>query len=209
MWHQRLANRVIVNWGKAHHPVDSAHALEVIFGQVTQTNVLQEIFLPSLDAPIDTNRHVPLLTDHAAEASLFVACSNVRKGIPQIIELASVKKLLGHVVLEPKHLGDLHLNGHLATDIAEQVVVGSIDLRGFLDWTVIQPQDHVAVRIEVWARYRDRLVGIIGENRQGAGGIKPDTSDRVRVDIVLANSALNGDTDAMPDVGGRLFLEAR
>ena len=150
-----------------------------------------------------------MLTDHAAEASLFVARSNVRQGIPQIIELASVKELLGHVVFEPKNLGDLHLNGHLTADIAEQVVVGSIDLGGFLNRTVIQPQDHVAVRIEVRARYRDRLVGIIGENRQGAGGIKPDTSDRVRVDIVLANNALNGDTNAMPDIGGRLLLEAR
>lgn len=87
-------------------------------------------------------------------------------------------------------------------------MVGSIDLRGFLNRTVIQPQDHVAVRIEIGARYRDRLVGIIGENRQGAGGIKPDTSDCVRVDIVLVNSTLNGDTDATPDIGGRLFLEA-
>lgn len=150
-----------------------------------------------------------MLTDYAAEASLFVARSNVRKGIRQIIELAFVKELLGHVVFEPKNLRDLHLNGHLAADIAEQVVVGSIDLHGLLDRTVIQPQDHVAVRIEVRARYRDRLVGIVGENRQGAGGIKPDTSDGVRVDIVLANSALNGDTNAMPDIGGRLFLEAR
>lgn len=150
-----------------------------------------------------------MLADHAAETSLFVARSNVRKGIPQIIELAFVKELLGHVVLEPQNLWDLHLNGHLSADIAEQVVVGSIDLRSFLNWTVIQPQDHVTVRVEVRARYRDRLVGIIGENRQGAGGVKPDTSNRVRVDIVLANSPLNGDTDAMPDIGGRLFLEAR
>lgn len=150
-----------------------------------------------------------MLADHTAETSLFISRSNVRKGIRQIIELAFVKELLGHVILEPKNLRDLHLNRHLSADITEQVVVGSIDLCGFLDWTVIEPQDHVAVRIEVRTRYRDRLVGVIGENRQGAGGIKPDTSNRVRVNIVLADSALNGDTNAMPDVRGRLFLEAR
>lgn len=165
--------------------------------------------MPSLDAPIDTNGYVSLLADHTAETPLFVARGNVRKGIRQIIELAFVKKLLGHVVLKPKNFWDLHLNGHLSANIAQQVVIGRIDLRGFLNWTVIQPQDHVAVRVEVRARYRNRLVSIIGENRQGAGGVKPDTSDRVRVDIVLANSALNGDTNAMPDIGGRLFLEAR
>lgn len=88
-------------------------------------------------------------------------------------------------------------------------MVGSIDLRGFLNWAMIQPQDHVAVRVEIGARYRDRLVGIIGENRQGAGSVKPDTPNRVRIDIVLANNALNSDTNATPDIRGRLFLEAR
>jgi hypothetical protein len=67
------------------------------------------------------------------------------KSVAQIVELAAVKQFLRHVVLQPQHLGYLHLDGHLAADVAEKVVVGSIDLLCLLHRSVVKPQDYVAV----------------------------------------------------------------
>lgn len=193
---------------QAHHPVDSAHALEVILCQISESNILQEILLPSLHTAINTDRDIPLLADHTAEAALFVAGCNVCQSIRQIVELALVKHLLGHMVLEPQDLGDLHLNGHLATDIAQQVVVGRVNLRGLLNRAVIQPENDIAVRVKARPRYRDRLVRVGVEDRQGARGVESNAADGVRVDIVLADGALYRGADAPPNVGRGLFLEA-
>lgn len=63
---------------------------------------------------------------------------------------------------------------------------------------MIQPQDYIAVRVKVWARDRDWLVGLVGEDRQGAGGIKPNAPNCVWVDIVLADGALHRNTNTTP-----------
>lgn len=126
--------------------------------------------------------------------------------IRQIVKLALIKKFLGHVVLQPQDLGDLHLNGHLPANIAEEVVVSGIDQVGFLDGTVIQPQNDIAVSVEVGAGHGDGLVGVGREYGQGAGGIEANTPHEFGVDVVLADGTLDGDADTTPDIGGRLFL---
>lgn len=61
------------------------------------------------------------------------------ESVAQIVELAAVEQLLRHIVLQPQHLRYLHLDGHLAADVAEKVVVGSIDLLGLLHRAVVKP----------------------------------------------------------------------
>lgn len=85
--------------GKSHLAMNATHALEVVFGQITQTNGLEEVLLPALLAPINTNGNVALLADGTAKAACLVAGSYMGQGISKIIEFAAVEKLLGHIVL--------------------------------------------------------------------------------------------------------------
>lgn len=174
---------------KANHPVYTTHALEVIFAQFLQTNLLQEIVLPALNAAIYTNGHEALLADNTAEAASLVARGHVSQGVSQVVELALVEKLLRHVVLEPKDLGDFHLDGHLATNIAEEVVVGVVNLDCLVDWTVVQPQNDVAVVavavVEVGASDAHRLVRLRVEDGERAGGIEADAANGGGIDIML------------------------
>jgi hypothetical protein len=62
---------------KAHHPVDAAHALEVILDQVAETDLIVKVLLPALDAAVDTNRHVTLLTNNTAVTAGFVSGGQV------------------------------------------------------------------------------------------------------------------------------------
>lgn len=193
-----------------YHPVDTAHALEVVLAQVLQANFLEEILLPALDTTIDTHWDVALLADHRAEAASVVASGQVGESIGQVVELALLKELRRHVVLQPQDLGHFHLNAHLSTDVAEQVVVGGVDLLGLLDWPVVEPEDDIAVVavcvIELWACDRDGLVGVLAEDCEGAGGIEANAADGVWVDVVLGQGTLDSCTDASPDICGRLFL---
>jgi len=95
-----------------------------------------------------------LLADDTAVASSVTSGRQMCKSVAQIIELAAVKQLLRHVILQPQHLRYFHLDGHLAADVAEKVVVGSIDLLGLLHRAVVQPQDYVAIIpvsvVEMW-----------------------------------------------------------
>ena len=71
-----------------------------------------------------------------------------------------------HVVLKPEHLGDLHLDTHLATDISQQVVASSVNLVRLCHWTMVEPQDNiavVAVVLELGSRNWDRLVGVVSK----------------------------------------------
>lgn len=115
----RLGEWVEISKEKAHHPIDSSHPFEIIFHQILQPNFLQEVFLPALDTSIYTNRDEALLTDHTAETPLLVPSCDMGQGIGQIIEFTLVEELLGHVVLQPKNLGDFHLDGHLSPDVAQ------------------------------------------------------------------------------------------
>lgn len=62
------------------------------------------------------------------------------------------------MILQPQHLGDLHLNGHFAAHVAEQVVLSGIHHFGFLHRTVVQPKDDIAVRVKVGACYGNWLI---------------------------------------------------
>lgn len=156
--------------------------------------------MPAFDTAINTNRDIALLADHTAEASLLIACGQVSESIGKIVELALFKHVLWHVILEPESLWDLHLDGHLTTDITQQVMLGGIDLCRFLDGAMIEPQNDIAVTVEIRAGNRDRLVCILGEDGQGASSIKSDTLDRMGIDVVLAERSLDGYTDTAPDI---------
>lgn len=152
---------------QAHHPVDAAKALEVVLHKILEADLLEEVFLPALDATIYAHRHVALLAHHRAETPLFVACGKMLQGIRQVIKFASIKELFRHVVLEPEHLGDFHLNAHGPTNITEQVMVGGIDLLGFFDRAVVQPQNHVVVIprfIKARSSYGHGFVGVMGKD---------------------------------------------
>jgi len=193
---------------ETYHPIDPSQALEVVLGQLAEADLAEEILLPAFDAAVDADGDIPLLADDAAEAALLVARGDVGEGVGQVVELAAVEELRGHVVLEPQDLGDLHLDGHLAADVAQQAVAGGIDAVGLGDGAVVQPEDDVAVRVEGGRGDGDGLVGVAGEDGQRAGRVEADAADVRGVDVVLAEGALHGDADAAPDVGGRLFLSS-
>ena len=195
---------------RLYHPVYASHALEVVFGQVLQTNLFQKVILPALDTAIDTDRDKTLLAHDTAVAAGFAASGNVGESIRQIVKLAAVEQLLWHVVLEPQDFWDLHLNAHLTANVAEEVVVGGINLLRLLFGTVIEPEDDIAVIailiVEFGAGDRDRLVGVIGEDCERASSVEANAANRRLVDVVLVQSALDRLADAVPDVCGRLFL---
>lgn len=85
-------------------------------------------------------------------------------------------------------------------------MVSRVDQVGLLDGTVIQPQNDIAVSVEVGTGYGDGLVGVGREYSQGACGIEANAPHEFRVDVVLADGTLNGDADTTPDIGSRLFL---
>ena len=151
-----------------------------------------------------------MLANHAAEAALFIARCHVGESVCQVIELASGELFRRHVVLQPQHLGDLHFNGHLPTHISQQIVLGSVDLVRLFDRAMIQPQDNVPIFTipvaEVRAGHRLRLVGILGEDSQGAGGIKGNASNGCGIDVVLVHGGVDRTADAAPHVASRLFL---
>ena len=93
---------------QAYDSVDTSHADEVVLTQILQSDLLQKVFLPAFDAAVNTNRHVALLADYAAEAPLLVSGSHMGQGICQVVELAPLEQFWVHVILEPEHLGYFH-----------------------------------------------------------------------------------------------------
>jgi hypothetical protein len=194
---------------KAHHPVDTAHLLEVILGKVTETNVMVEVFLPTLDAAVDANRDVALLANNTAVAASLVASSQVSESICKIVELGTLKHLWGHMVLEPEDFGHLHLDAHLSTNVLEELVVGVVDLFGLFDRSVVEPQDDIAVVAiicEVRSGDRKGLVSVVSEDGKRAGGVEANALDAGGVDGGLADNATDTFADALPDICGGLFL---
>jgi len=198
------------NMKKAHHPVDTTHLLEVVLGKIVKANLMVEVFLPTLDATIDTHWDEALLADNTAVATGLVASSQVGESISKIIELGTCEQLRRHVVLEPEHLWHLHLNAHFSTNIFEKLVLSVVDLLALFDRSVIEPQDDVAVIAiicEVWAGDGERLVGVVGEDGKRAGSIKANALDARGVDCGLADNAADTFADALPDICGGLFLD--
>lgn len=164
-----------------HFPVYPAHALEVVGAQILQADGGEEVLLPALDAAVDAPGHEALLADDAAEAAGLAAGGHVGQGVCQVVELALVEELLGHVVLEPEGLWDLHLDGHLAADVTQHVVARGVDLLGLLLGPVVKPEDDVAVLAvlvgEVRPCHAHGLVRLPVEDGERAGGIEADAAD--------------------------------
>lgn len=189
---------------KAHHPVNTTHTLEIVLNKVFEPNRRQEVILPALNAAVNADRNVSLLADGAAEAPCLVASSHVRERISEIVELAAVKELLGHVVLEPQDLGNFHLDAHGAANVLQQIVLRGVDLLRLLDGTVVQPENDIAVVtigiVEIGAGYGDGLVGVVAEDGEGAGGVETDALDDLRVDLGLDENLLHAVADASPNI---------
>lgn len=88
-------------------------------------------------------------------------------------------------------------------------MVRSIDSFGFVHWAMIEPEDHIAVRVEVGTRHGYRFVRNVRKNRQRACRIEPNAPHGLWINVVLADCALNSYTDASPDIVRRLFLDDR
>lgn len=193
-----------------YHPVDTTHALKVVLAEILETNLLQKVLLPSLDGSIDTDRDITLLANNRAEAAGFGASGHVGKSISQVVELATVEQLLWHVILQPQDLWNFHLDRHLSTDVSEKVVVRSVDLVCFFLWSVVKPENDIAVIaigvVEFWASDGDWLVGVVGEDCERASSVESNTTDGGLVNVVLLHGTLHGVANASPDVGGRLLL---
>ncbi len=56
---------------------------------------------------------------------------------------------------------------------------------------MIQPEDNVAVVVEVGTCDRNGLICVLGEDGEGAGGIECHAPDSGRVDVVLIKDTLD------------------
>lgn len=195
---------------RKYHPVDTTNTTEVVLGEIIQTDGAQEIVLPSLDTAINADRDEALLADDTAEATSLGASCDVGKGISQVVELATVEQLLGHVVLQPQDLGHLHLDTHLAANIAEKIVVSGIDLLRLFHRTVVKPENDVAVIavsiVKLGTSHGDGLVGVLGKDSQRAGGVEANAAHSLLINLVLGHDTLDCFADTVPDVCGGLFL---
>jgi len=194
---------------RAHHPVDASQSLKVVLGKVAKTDGLEEILLPALHAAIDTDRDKTLFANRAAVTSGLVSGRHMRKCVRKIVKLAPIEQLRGHVVLQPKHLGDFHLDAHLATNVSKQVVLGVIDLLGLCKGSMVKPQHDVPIVSiigEIRAGHWDRLIGVVGEDGKRACRIETNTLDAVGVNLGLCDHLLDANADGVPDVSGRLLL---
>ena len=61
--------------------------------------------------------------------------------------------------------------------------------------------------VKFWSSHGDGLVGVVGENGEGAGGIEANAADRGRVNVLLVQDTLDRRADTTPDIVGRLFLD--
>lgn len=88
-------------------------------------------------------------------------------------------------------------------------MAGSVDLLGFFDRTVVQPENDVtvaAIVLEVGARDGDRFVGVVGKDGQGTRGVEANSLDQRDINARLMNDLVDAVANAVPDVRGGLFL---
>lgn len=83
----------------------------------------------------------------------------------------------------------------------------SIDLCSLFNRTVVQPEHNVPIIVEFGTGHGDGLIGVVGEDSQGAGSVECQTSDSGRVDVVLVEDPLDRGADTTPDVICRLLLK--
>jgi hypothetical protein len=166
--------------------------------------------LPSFDTAVNTDWNEPLLADYTAVTSAFASSSQMCECVSQIVELAAVEELLRHVVLQPQHLWNLHLDRHLTSNITKEVVLRGIDLVRLLDRSVIKPENDIAVItilvIKVWPSDRNRLVRVVSEDCERACSVEANTSNGALIDVVLVHCSADRGANASPDVRCGLFL---
>lgn len=105
------------------------------------------------------------------------------------------------MILQPQDLRNLHLQGHRITNIAQHLVLSGVDQVRFLCSAVVQPQDDIAIGVEVWTGDGDRAVGF-GEDGERAGCVEADAVDFCWGDVLLGEGLADCGADALPDVGG-------
>lgn len=71
---------------------------------------------------------------------------------------------------------------------------------------MVEPENDIAIVVEIRSRHRDGFVGIVREDSKRAGSVKGHATDGAGIDVVLVQNTLNGRTDASPDVICGLLL---
>jgi hypothetical protein len=90
-------------------------------------------------------------------------------------------------------------------------MASGIDPLGFLNWSMIKPENNIAIISiigEAGAGDWHWFIGIVGKDREGTGCIEAYSADGGGIDTVLAESSLHAYADASPDVCGRLLVVA-
>lgn len=106
------------------------------------------------------------------------------------------------MILQPQDLRNLHLQRHRIANIAQHLVFRGVDQVRFPCSAVVQPQDHVAISVEVWTGDGDRAVGFGREDGERAGSVEADAVDFCGGDVLLGEGLADCGADALPDVGG-------
>ena len=57
---------------------------------------------------------------------------------------------------------------------------------------MVEPENDIAIVVEIRSRHRDGLVRVMREDSKRAGSVKGHTTDGARIDVVLVQDALNG-----------------
>jgi hypothetical protein len=131
----------------------------------------------------------------------------VCQSICQIIKLATIEELRWHMILQPEDLWDFHFYAHVPADVSEEIMLGAVDFDGLFHRPVVKPQDDIVIIVvEVGSSDGDGFVSIVGKNCKRAGGIEADSTNRGRINPILAEHSLDRHADASPDVVGGLFL---
>lgn len=172
--------------------------------ELLETDLLEKVLVPPL-APLDARRDVRALARQRAVAPRLVARRFEREPIGQIKELALLKDRLGHVLLEPEDLRDLHLEAHRPADVLEHHAPRRVDRLGLVVRAVVGPEDDVAfsgLGADVGApgSGSDGLGSAIeGGYGKRAGRVEADPAYECVGDTRLAKDVLARLRDAVPD----------
>ena len=66
-----------------------------------------------------------------------------------------------------------------------------IDLFGFFDWSVIEPENDVSIVVELGTTYGDGFIGILRKYRERTCGVKANAPNGRGIDAVLIEDSLN------------------
>lgn len=191
--------------------MNTSHSLKVVLGQILEANRLKKVLLPALLTIVNADRDISLLADCAAEATGLITSGQVGKRVAQIVKLAAGKLLCRHIILEPKNLGDLHLDAHLATNIFEELVLGAVDQFSLVNGPVVEPENNVAVLAivgELWASDGYGLIRVGVKDGKRASSVETNAFNEAWIDIRVNHDSPDALANALPNICGRLLLNA-